>query len=313
MLKINKSAMETIKKKPAKKVAHENGSSMNGHAKSERIPVNKTYKLYIDGKFPRTESGRFYSLKCSDGTSVNVCRSSRKDLRESIVSNRKAQPEWSSRSAFNKGQILYRIAETMEGRSAQFRETMVRQGYTETEAKAELNASIDLLVYYAGWTDKYIQIFSSVNPVESAHFNFSYPEPSGIATVFPAADEALLSLVASIAPVIAGGNTCTVIAAENYPLTAIDFAEVLNASDVPGGVINMLTGQRKELISHASSHMDVNMLVYNDLSAEQEVIAQTNAALNVKRVINYSKEELLSPYRILSCQDIKTTWHPVGI
>lgn len=304
--------METVKKKSIKKVAHENGG-MNGHSKSERLSVNKTYKLYIDGKFPRTESGRYYTLKDNSGNSINICRSSRKDLRDSIVSNRKTQPEWSKRTAYNKGQILYRIAETLEGRRAQFVDTLIRQGYTSANAISEVNESIDLLVYYAGWTDKFIQVFSSVNPVESSHFNFSYPEPTGVVTVFPAENSALLSLVASVAPAIAGGNTCTVVVAEKYPLTAIDFAEVLNASDVPGGVINLLTGHRKELVGHASSHMDVNALIYNDLSSEQVITVQTNAALNVKRVVNYSKEDIRSPYRIMSCQEIKTTWHPVGI
>lgn len=307
--------METVKKKATKKIVHENGSAMNGHAaKTERLPVNKTYKLYIDGKFPRTESGRYYSLKDKNGNVIaNICRSSRKDLRDCIVSNRKAQPDWAKKTAYNKGQILYRIAETLEGRKAQFIDAMMKQGLSTAAATSEINEAIDLLVYYAGWTDKYIQIFSSVNPVESSHFNFSYPEPTGVVTVFPAETSALSSLVASVAPVIAGGNACTVIAAENYPLTAIEFAEVLHASDLPGGVINFLTGQRKELIGHASSHMDVNALIYNDLSAEHLITVQTNAALNVKRIVNYSKEDVRSPYRILSCQEIKTTWHPVGI
>jgi acyl-CoA reductase-like NAD-dependent aldehyde dehydrogenase len=305
----------TIKKKATKKISHENGHAVNGASTSnERIAVNKTYKLYIDGKFPRTESGRYYQLKDKNGVVIaNICRSSRKDLRDSIVSNRKAQPEWAKRTAYNKGQILYRIAETLEGRKAQFVDTMMRQGYSSPSAQTEVNEAIDLLVYYAGWTDKYIQVFSSVNPVESSHFNFSYPEPTGVITVFPSENSALVSLVASIAPAIAGGNVCTVMVAEKYPLTATEFAEVLHASDLPAGVINLLTGNRKEIISHASSHMDVNALIYNDLSAEHLTTVQTNAALNVKRIINYSKEEMRSPYRIMSCQEIKTTWHPVGI
>jgi acyl-CoA reductase-like NAD-dependent aldehyde dehydrogenase len=307
--------METIKKKVAKKTIVENRKGLNGHAVIEdRLAVNKTYKLYIDGKFPRTESGRYYALKDKSGNVIaNICRSSRKDLRDSIVSNRKAQPEWAKRTAYNKGQILYRIAETLEGRKAQFIDTMLKQGLTNADATAEVNEAIDLLVYYAGWTDKYIQIFSSVNPVESSHFNFSYPEPTGVVSVFPGENSALTSLVASVAPVIAGGNSCTVMVAEKYPLTAIEFAEVLHASDLPGGVINLLTGHRKEIIGHASSHMDVNAFVYNDLSADHLITAQTNASLNVKRMVNYSKEDVRSPYRILSCQEIKTTWHPVGI
>jgi acyl-CoA reductase-like NAD-dependent aldehyde dehydrogenase len=208
---------------------------------------------------------------------------------------------------------LYRIAETLENRKAQFIDAMLLQGYTAANALTEVNAAVDLLVYYAGWSDKYIQIFSSVNPVESAHFNFSFPEPSGIATVFCPMNTALMGIVSHVAPLIVGGNTCTLFAAEKYPLTAVDFAEVLNASDVPGGVINILTGYRKEFVAHASSHMDVNAVVYSDLEVEHKKTVQINASLNVKRVIDYSKEAVLSPYRILSCQEIKTTWHPVGI
>ena len=305
--------MESTKVKTTKKVQGSNGVSVNGHEKTGRLQVNKTYKLYIDGKFPRTESGRFYSLKDKkDNVIANVCRSSRKDLRDCIVSNRNAFSAWSKRPAFNKGQIIYRIAETLEGRKEQFISTMVKQGYSADAAETELNRSVDLLVYYAGWTDKYIQIFSSVNPVESSHFNFSYPEPTGVVAVFPSSDSALIDLIACIFPAIAGGNVCTALASEIFPLTAIEFAEVLHASDVPSGVINLLTGFRKELTSHASSHMDINAIIYNDLPPELLKTLQGNAALNVKRVVDFSSEELLSPYRILSCQEIKTTWHPVG-
>ncbi len=158
-----------------------------------------------------------------------------------------------------------------------------------------------------------MQVFSSVNPVESSHFNFSYPEPTGVASLIAENNSALLGLINCIAPIIVGGNVATVLSSEKYPLSAIDFAEVLNASDVPGGVVNILTGQRKELIGHFSSHMDINAFVYSDLDEAQIKTAQTNAALNVKRVIDFSKEEAQSPYRIMACQEIKTTWHPVGI
>ena len=273
---------------------------------ASRIDVKKTYKMYIDGKFPRTESGRFYALKDKAGNTIaNVCRGSRKDLRDAVVSNRKAQGDWNKRSAYNKAQIIYRIAETLEGRKAQFVETMCKEGYTATTAKKEVEAAIDLLVYYAGWSDKYIQVFSAVNPVESSHFNFSYPEPSGIANIICPDKEALLGIISHAVPMIVGGNTCTLVVSENYPLTAIEFAEVIHASDLPGGVINLITGYRKELVSHAASHMDVN--------AEHKKVIQTNAALNVKRVIDYSKDKLESPYRILAGQEIKTTWHPIGI
>ena len=301
-----KTAAKTIKVKL-------NGIANGGELPKKRLDIRKTYKIYIDGKFPRTESGRIFSLKDSGGTIIaNVCRGSRKDLRDSIVSNRKAQESWAQKSAYNKGQILYRIAETLEGRKAQFAETLVQQGATPVNAKKEVEASIDLLVYYAGWSDKYIQVFSAVNPVESAHFNFSYPEPTGVVTVFAPLINGLLGLVSSIAPLIVGGNVCTVISGEKYPLTAVDFAEVLNASDVPGGVVNIITGYRKEFLGHASSHMDVNAVLYSDLDKEQRKLVQTNAALNVKRVLDFSTEDLLSPYRITAAQEIKTTWHPIG-
>lgn len=278
-----------------------------------RIDVRKTYKLYIDGKFPRTESGRVMALRDKQGNIIaNVCKASRKDLRDCVVSNRKAQESWSARSAYNKGQILYRIAETLESRRAQFEQQLVMQGLGTAAAVSEVSAAIDLLVYYAGWTDKYIQVFSTVNPVESAHFNFSYPEPLGIAVVAAPQAPGLLGLVALTAPMLAGGNTCTVLASAHYSLTAIDFAEVLVASDLPGGVLNILTGNRDELLSTASGHMDVNAIVHVDLTAEQRKAIALSAAGNVKRLIDFNGEELLSPYTILHAQEIKTTWHPVG-
>lgn len=293
--------------------ANGKGITNNNAVKQQRLDVKKTYKLYIDGKFPRTESGRVYVLKNSTGAVIaNVCSGSRKDLRDSIVSNRKAQEAWAGRSAYNRGQILYRIAETLEGRRAQFTDTLIMQGYTSSAARQEVDRSVDLLVYYAGWSDKYTQVFSSVNPVESSHFNFSYHEPAGIVTILAEHNSGLLGLLGAAIPVITGGNTCTVIAGEKYPLTAVDFAEVLHASDVPGGVINIITGHRKEFTGHAGSHMDVNAIVYSDLTAEDCKLVQTNAALNVKRVIDFSQEPLLSPYRILAAQEVKTTWHPIG-
>ncbi len=304
----------TIKSKPTKKIQNENGHSLNGGTESKRLTVQKTYKLYIDGKFPRTESGRFSKFTDANGNHLaNICRASRKDLRDSVVSNRKAQHDWAKKTAYNKGQILYRIAETLESRKEQFTAVMVQQGYKTADANKEVANAIDALVYYAGWSDKYMQVFSSVNPVESSHFNFSYPEPTGIASLIAENNSALLGLVTMICPVIVGGNTCTVLSSEKYPLTAIYFAEVLNASDVPGGVVNILTGQRKELIGHFSSHMDINAIVYNDLDEVQRKTVQTNAALNVKRVIDFSNDDALTPYRIMACQEIKTTWHPVGI
>lgn len=288
--------------------------SSNGHeVPTSRLDVRKTYKLYIDGKFPRTESGRVYALKDASGKLIaNVCRGSRKDLRDSIVSNRKAQEGWAKKSAYNKAQILYRIAETLEGRRGQFIETLVQQGDSSINAKKEVDAAIDLLVYYAGWSDKYIQVFSSVNPVESSHFNFSYHEPMGVVSVVAPLQQGLMGMVSLLAPMIIGGNVCALLASEKYPLTAVDFGEVLNASDVPGGVVNILTGYRKEFLSHASSHMDINAILFADLDTEQKKLVQINAALNVKRVLDFSKEDLQSPYRILAAQETKTTWHPIG-
>lgn len=305
--------METKQKEKEKKVA----VGLNGHshhAETEvRLAVQKTYKLYIDGKFPRTESGRYYKLNDKNGKVIaNICRASRKDFRDAVVVARKAQGDW-QKSAFNKGQILYRIAETLETRRQQFVSATGLQGVSEAAAQKEVSAAVDMLVYYAGWSDKYQQVFSSVNPVESSHFNFSFPEPTGVVAAIESQQQGLLNLVSLMAPALAGGNSIIILAAEKFPLTAIDFAEVLNASDVPGGVVNILTGFSKELHSHFSSHMDVNAIVYaGDDSTELKTI-QTNAAGNVKRVVVVRNIAEESPYRIMELQEVKTTWHPVGI
>ncbi|MEI2758619.1 MAG: aldehyde dehydrogenase family protein [Bacteroidia bacterium] len=306
--------METKQKEKEKKVA----VGLNGHshhAETEvRLAVQKTYKLYIDGKFPRTESGRYYKLNDKNGKVIaNICRASRKDFRDAVVVARKAQGDWQKKSAFNKGQILYRIAETLETRRQQFVSALGLQGVSEAAAQKEVSAAVDMLVYYAGWSDKYQQVFSSVNPVESSHFNFSFPEPTGVVAAIESQQQGLLNLVSLMAPALAGGNSIIILAAEKFPLTAIDFAEVLNASDVPGGVVNILTGFSKELHSHFSSHMDVNAIVYaGDDSTELKTI-QTNAAGNVKRVVVVRNIAEESPYRIMELQEVKTTWHPVGI
>lgn len=306
--------METKQKEKVKKVA----VGLNGHshhAETEvRLAVQKTYKLYIDGKFPRTESGRYYKLNDKNGKVIaNICRASRKDFREAVVAARKAQGDWQKKSAFNKSQILYRIAETLETRRLQFVSALGLQGVSEPAAQKEVSAAVDMLVYYAGWSDKYQQVFSSVNPVESSHFNFSFPEPTGVVAAIESQQQGLLNLVSLMAPALAGGNSIIILAAEKFPLTAIDFAEVLNASDVPGGVVNILTGFNKELHSHFSSHMDVNAIVYaGDDSTELKTI-QTNAAGNVKRVVVVRNIAEESPYRIMELQEVKTTWHPVGI
>jgi len=298
------------------------GIRVNGHAKgtaAARLEIKKTYKLYIGGKFPRTESGRYYRLEDDNRNIIaNICRSSRKDFRDAVVAARKAQDEWARRSAFNKGQVFYRIAETLEGRRPQFVATMVLQGYNEARAVAEINASVDRLLYYAGWSDKYQQVFSSVNPVESSHFNFSYPEPTGVVSVIATEQNALIGLVSAISSAVIGGNAVVVLASSLHPLTAIEFAEVLVASDVPGGIINILTGFSNELHAHFSSHMDVNAVIYCREDPAELKMIRTNASLNVKRVLHHHfsdwmSEEARNPYLIMDTQEIKTTWHPVGI
>ncbi len=227
---------------------------------TERVKVLKTYKIFIGGQFPRTESGRYYSLALSNGDTVNVCLSSRKDFRNAVVAAREAQEKWAARAAMNRSQILYRIAEMLETRSAQFVAELTDMGQSAIQAKKEVEAAIDRMIYYAGWCDKYNQVFSSVNPVASSHFNFSSTEPMGVVGVIAPEKSALLGLVSVVAPVIASGNTCVVLASNSLPLCAITFAEVLATSDLPAGVVNILTGERKELSSHFSTHMDVNSL-----------------------------------------------------
>jgi len=280
-----------------------------------RLNVLKTYKIYIGGQFPRTESGRYYELKKKNETIANVCLSSRKDFRNAVVAARSAFAGWSGRSAFNRSQILYRIAEMLEGRKVQFVDELILQGITKKAAETEVNQSIDRLVHYAGWCDKFQALFGSVNPVASSHFNFSVPEPTGVVSVIAPEKSALLGLVSMIAPIIAGGNVCVVLASESLPLSAITFAEVLSTSDVPAGIINIITGTSNELHSHFSSHMDVNAVIYCRENKEEIKTIGENASLNVKRPFfwnkDWAKDENQNPYLILDLQEIKTTWHPI--
>ena len=284
-----------------------------------RLSINKTYKLYIGGKFPRTESGRYYPVHDKKGNLLaNMCLASRKDFRNAVVAARKAQKSWESNSAMLRGQILYRIAEILEGRRDQFINEISRMGETAQQAEKEVNTAIDRLVYYAGWCDKYQQFFSTVNPVSSAHFNFSVMEPTGVVSILAPEGQSLLGLISVVAPVIAGGNTVVVLASESKPMPAISFAEVLHASDVPGGVVNILTGSKEELHTHMASHMDVNAVIYCGNDAEQIKKIQQLSANNVKRSILYKKQDWFndtcqSPYFIEKTQELKTTWHPVKI
>lgn len=284
---------------------------------SKRLEVLKTYKIYIGGQFPRTESGRFYQPTNAAGkTLANVCLSSRKDFRDAVVSARGAVSGWSGRAAFNRSQILYRMAEMLEGRKAQFIDELMQQDATKAKAEKEVNLSIDRLIYYAGWCDKFQQLFSAVNPVASSHFNFSVPEPTGVVSIIAPQGDSLLGLVSVIAPVIAGGNTCIVLASETKPLCAVTFAEVLNSSDLPGGVVNILTGKPSDLASWFVDHMDVNATIYCENNLDTQKMMQEKSATNLKRIIfynkiNWYKDEGQSPYLIMDTQELKTTWHPV--
>ncbi len=316
--------------KPTPIAAKAEKPSSNGHSttttatKAERLPVMKTYKIFIGGKFPRTESGRYYQPKGTDGKPLaNICRGSRKDIRESVIAARKALGDWANRSAFNRGQILYRIGEMLEGRSAQFVHELMLHGATKNQAEAEVSAAIDCWIYYAGWCDKYQAIFSSVNPTNSSHFNFSVYEPTGVVGLMAPGTSGLIGLVSTVAPIIAGGNTAVVVASEAHPLPAVTFAEVLATSDLPGGVVNLITGLRSELLKPLITHMDINAVVCADPSKEEKLSLDTEAATNMKRVVvpklpvmssgaeTWMQEEGRTPYMILDTQEVKTTWHPI--
>jgi acyl-CoA reductase-like NAD-dependent aldehyde dehydrogenase len=232
------------------------------------------------------------------------------------VAARGAVSGWSGRAAFNRSQILYRMAEMLEGRKAQFIDELMQQDATKAKAEKEVNLAIDRLIYYAGWCDKFQQLFSAVNPVASSHFNFSVPEPTGVVSIIAPQGDSLLGLVSVIAPVIAGGNTCVVLASETKPLCAVTFAEVLNSSDLPGGVVNILTGNPKELNEWFVTHMDVNATIYCENNSEIQKMMREKSAGNLKRIFFYDKvkwenAEGQSPYFIIDTQEIKTTWHPV--
>lgn len=281
----------------------------------KRIEVLKTYKIYCGGKFPRTESGRYYLALNGKGEPIaNVCRGSRKDIRNAVVFARKALGSWSGKTAFNRSQILYRIAEVLEGRKSQFIEELTFQGSTKSSALKEVESSIDRIVYYAGWCDKYCQIGSSVNPVSSSHFNFSTYEPVGVVGVIAPQDSSLHGLISTLMPVIAGGNSCVLLANEKMPLCAVTFAEVLHASDVPGGVVNIITGHISELIKPLATHMDVNAISISNLPELKREI-DLYSVDNLKRVrsydVNWKSKENQALHFITDFQEIKTTWHPI--
>src|SRR5436190_11005057 len=284
---------------------------------SKRLEVLKTYKIYIGGQFPRTESGRYYIPVNAAGKKLaNVCLSSRKDFRDAVLAARGAVSGWSGRAAFNRSQVLYRMAEMLEGRKAQFIDELVQQDATKAKAEKEVNLAIDRLIHYAGWCDKFQQLFSSVNSVASSHFNFSVPEPMGVVSIIAPQGDSLLGLVSVIAPVIAGGNTCIILASETKPLCSVTFAEVLNSSDLPGGVVNILTGKVSELATWFVDHMDVNATIFCENDPDLKKMMQEKSAINLKRIFFYDKikwntDQGQSPYLILDTQEIRTTWHPI--
>jgi acyl-CoA reductase-like NAD-dependent aldehyde dehydrogenase len=281
-----------------------------------RIEVLKTYKIFIGGQFPRTESGRYYTPLDSKGKALaNICLSSRKDVRNAVVAARKAFGPWSERSAFNRGQILYRIAEMLEGRQAQFVDELMRQGSSKVAATNEVNLSIDRIVYYAGWCDKYNQVVSSVNPVSSSHFNFSSLEPMGVVGVVAEQSTSLIGLVSLILPAICGGNSTVVLASEKLPLCAVTFSEVVHSSDVPAGVINILTGSPEEMAPILASHMDVNALITSNLETKLSNKLSLLSVDNLKRKfdyeVNWVEKDKQALHYISDLQEIKTTWHPI--
>ena len=284
---------------------------------AERINVLKTYKIFIGGKFPRTESGRFYQLNNRSKAIANVCLSSRKDLRNAVVAARGAFEKWSGSTAYNRSQILYRMAEMMEGRKDQFISELVLQGVDRKEATLEVDLSIDRVIYFAGWADKINQVFGSVNPVATSHFNFSLMEPMGVVGLVAPEKSGLLGLVSSLCPILVSGNCAVVLASEKLPLCSITLAEVLVTSDVPEGVVNILTGKKEEIMLHLAKHMDVNAIYLTD-NLEHKKLVQEEAIQNLKRVVvgkqkSWDDLTVENPYIITNFMETKTTWHPVEV
>ena len=262
-----------------------------------RLPVRKTYKLFVGGGFPRSESGRTYEAE-----GQNVARASRKDARDAVVAARKAQPGWAGATAYNRGQVLYRLAEMMETRTGDL--AAVCSG------KKEVEAAIDRVVWYAGWADKLAQVIGSSNPVSGPYFNFTFPEPTGVVAILAPDEPALGGVVSRLAPALVGGNAVVLVASETHPVAAIELAEAIATSDVPGGVVNILTGYREELAPILAGHMDVNALDLTGANGQSPELERL-AADNVKRVVHGSADEQ-SPWAIASFLELKTVWHPIG-
>ncbi|MCG3757767.1 MULTISPECIES: aldehyde dehydrogenase family protein [Amycolatopsis] len=287
---------------------------------SDRISVAKTYKLYLGGKFPRSESGRVYPVTDAKGAFLaNAAHASRKDLRDAVSAARKAFPGWSSATAYNRGQVLYRVAEVMEGRRAQFAaEVAACEGVAAKKAESHVDAAIDRWVWYAGWTDKIASVLGAANPVAGPYFSFTTPEPTGVVGVLAPQESSLLGLVTVLAPVLATGSTAVLVSSADRPLPAITLSEVLATSDVPGGVANILTGHAAELGPWLASHGDVNALDPTGATPEDRVTLAQEAAGTVKRVLSvpdaepdWTAEPDLS--RLRRYLEAKTVWHPMGV
>jgi acyl-CoA reductase-like NAD-dependent aldehyde dehydrogenase len=285
-----------------------------------RLGVEKTYKLFIGGKFVRSESGRVLAAPDNNAKpGANYSRASRKDFRDAVTAARSAFAGWSKQSAYLRGQILYRAAEMLERREGELRSEIERSP-DGAKTRGEVARAIDRLVYYAGWTDKFSSVFGAVNPVASSHFNFTVPEPTGVVVVVCPDESPLLALVSLVAPVILAGNTAVVLASTRSPLPALTFSEIIATSDLPGGVINILAGDRGELAPHFASHMDVNAIVDGSGDEATGRVLQRGGALNVKRYFRrdlvaaaWAKPDAENPYWILDTVEMKTAWHPIGL
>lgn len=288
---------------------------------STRISVLKTYKLFIDGKFPRTESGRY--LTASNPTTgahlANYCQASRKDARDAVIAARKGAKAWASATAYLKGQILYRFAEMLESRDVALAHEIAQStGVTESAARAEVAVAVDRIVYYAGWTDKLSQVFGSVNPVASSHFNFSTPEPMGVVGILAPDEPCLVGAISMLAATLAGGNAAILVPSVKYPLPLVSLAEVIATSDVPAGVVNILSGPREELAKTLSEHMDVNAMADGSGDPAVRKLLQLGIATNLKRLTTWDVDwndaaATQSPYLVAKTLETKTAWHPIGL
>ncbi|HUG85059.1 MAG TPA: aldehyde dehydrogenase family protein [Euzebya sp.] len=285
-----------------------------------RLDVKKTYKLYIGGSFPRSESGRTYVVNDAKGAFLaNAAQASRKDVRDAVGAARAAFAGWSSRTAYNRGQILYRVAEMLEGRRDQLAaEVAASEGLTARKAQIEVDAAVDRWVWYAGWTDKLVQVMGNANPVAGPYFNLSTPEPTGVVAVIAPQQSSLLGLVSVVAPALAGGNTVVAVASQDRPLPAITLAEVLGTSDVPGGVVNLLTGHTNELAPVVAGHMDINAVDLTGVAAADSAAVEIAAAGSTKRILARHSDDahpwhdMPGTGRMRGAMELKTVWHPMG-